>query len=112
MFNFAFANYESKVYLDGTSKLDNVKVSGGKQDSVEIAAEGKLLAFGKKGSVEYKVEIQLPNCVKAPVKQGDTVGKAVLKDSQENVVSEVNLLAKTSVNAKSYWDFVKDLVAD
>ena len=112
MFNYAFANYESKVYLDGSSKLDNVKVSGGKQDSVELTTEGKLIAFGKKGNVDYKVEVELPEAIKAPVKQGDTVGTAVLKDTNGNVVSQVNLLAKTDVNAKSYWDYVKDLVSD
>ena len=112
MFNYAFANYESKVYLDGNSKVDNLSVSGGKQDSVEVVAEGKLIAFGKKGSVDYQVEVELPESVKAPVKQGDTVGAAMLKDSQGNVVAQVNLVAKHDVNAKSYWDYVKDLVAN
>ena len=112
MFNYAFANYESKVYLDRNIKLDNVNVTGGKQDSVEIAAESKLIAFGKKGNVDYKVEFELPEAVKAPVKQGDAVGTAVLKDANGNVVSTVNLLAKNDVNAKTYWDYVKDLVAD
>ncbi|MCH5151198.1 MAG: D-alanyl-D-alanine carboxypeptidase [Clostridiales bacterium] len=112
MFNYAFANYESKVYLDGKSKIDNVYVSGGKQDSVEVVAEGKLVSFGKKGNADCQVEVELPESVKAPVKQGDVVGTATLKDGQGNVVAQVNLLAKNDVNAKTYWDYLKDLVAN
>ncbi|MCH5153418.1 MAG: D-alanyl-D-alanine carboxypeptidase [Clostridiales bacterium] len=112
MFNYAFANYESKVYVDGNTKLEGVAVQGGKQDTLEVVAESKLIAFGKKGSVDYKVQIELPEKVKAPVAQGDVIGIAKLVDSNENVVGQVNLLAKNDVAAKSYWDYVKDIVRE
>lgn len=110
MFNYAFANFESKVYLDGNTKLDSVAVQGGKQDSIDVTAESKLIAFGKKGSVDYEVQIELPETVKAPISQGDVVGTAQLKDAQGKVVSQVNLLAKCSVEAKTYWDYVHDII--
>ena len=112
MFNYAFANYESKVYVDGNTKLDSVAIQGGKQDTVDVVAENKLVAFGKKGNVDYQVQVELPEKVKAPVKQGDVVGIAKLLDSNENVVGQVNLLAKSDVAAKSYWDYVKDIVRE
>lgn len=110
MFNYAFANYESKVYVDGNTKLDSVVVQGGKQDTLDVVAENKLVAFGKKGNVDYEVQVELPESIKAPVKQGDVVGIAKLLDSNKNVVGQVNLLAKNDVAAKSYWDYVKDIV--
>ncbi|MCH5156922.1 MAG: D-alanyl-D-alanine carboxypeptidase [Clostridiales bacterium] len=112
MFNYAFANYESKVYVDGNTKLENVAVQGGKQDTLELAAEGKLTAFGKKGSVDYNVQVELPEKVKAPVSQGDVVGIAKLVDANGAVVGQINIVAKTNVESKSYWDYVKDLVRE
>ena len=112
MFNYAFANYESKVYVDINTKLDSVAIQGGKQDTVDVVAESKLMAFGKKGNVDYKVQIELPEKVKAPISQGDVVGTAKLLDANENVVGQVNLLAKSDVVAKSYWDYVQDLVRE
>ncbi len=112
MFNYAFANYESKVYLDRNSSLDKIAVQGGKEKSVEVQAEGKLLAFGKKGGVDFNVKVNLPEYVKAPVKSGDCLGNAVLLDKEGGVVSEVNLVAKTDVEAKTYWDYVKDIVCE
>ena len=110
MFNYAFANYESKVYVDGNTKLDSVAVQGGKQDTLDVVAENKLVAFGKKGNVDFEVQVELPESIKAPVKQGDVVGIAKLLDSNKNVVGQVNLLAKNDVAAKSYWDYIKDIV--
>ena len=110
MFNYAFANYESKVYIDANTKIEKVAVQGGKQDTLEVVAENKLVAFGKKGNVDYKVQVELPQKVKAPVSKGDVVGTASLVDANGNVVGHVNLLAKNDVAAKSYWDYVKDIV--
>lgn len=112
MFNFAFANYESKVYLDTNADLGEIAVQGGKQDSVGLVAENKLTAFGKKGSVDYKVELDVAEQIKAPVVSGTVVGTAKLIDADGNVVSQVNVLTKSDVNAKSYWDYVEDLLTN
>ena len=112
MFNYAFANYESKVYLQQNAAVGNVAVQGGKQAFVEAVAENKLLAFGKKGSTDCQVNLELLDCVKAPVSAGDVVGTATLTNSNGKVLGQVNLLAKTDVAAKSYWDYVKELLAD
>ena len=110
MFNYAFANYESKVYLDSNTQFDSVSVQGGKQDSVEVAPDGRLFAFGKKGSSAYEVEVSLCEKVQAPVSKGQVVGTAQLKNSQGEVVSQINLLAQSDVLAKTYWDYVKEIV--
>ena len=111
LFNYAFANYETKVYLGCDGKLDNVTVCGGKQASVEVAPREKLTAFGKKGSVDYSVNIQPYAEVKAPVAKGDVVGTVQLVDMQGNVVKQTDLLAKQDVKAKTYWDYLQQIVA-
>ena len=112
MFNYAFANYESKIYLQQNANVGNVTVQGGKQDCVEVVADGKLLAFGNKGTDACQVAIELEDSVKAPVSHGDVLGTATLTDGNGKVVGQVNLIAKNDVAAKSYWDYVKELLAD
>ncbi|MCH5159301.1 MAG: D-alanyl-D-alanine carboxypeptidase [Clostridiales bacterium] len=112
MFNYAFANYESKIYLQEQASVESVTVQGGKEDVVEVVADGKLLAFGKKGNSDCQVSIELQKSVKAPVARGDVLGTATLTDSNGKVVGQVNLVAKTDVAAKSYWDYVKELLTD
>lgn len=112
MFNFAFANYESKVYLDKSTNLGQIAIQGGKQDSVDLVVENNLTAFGKKGSVDYKVELEVADKVKAPIESGIEVGVAKLVDTNGNVVSQVNVLTKSAVEAKTYWDYVEDLLTN
>lgn len=109
MFNFAFANYESRVYVDKNSNVGEVSVSGGKQKTVTVNAADKLTAFGKKGSVEYTVEYELDAYVKAPLKCGDKAGTAKLLDKNGNVVKQIDVVVACDVEAKSYWDYVKEL---
>lgn len=112
MFNYAFANYESKLYLEQNAKVGDVAVDGGKAASVEAIADGKLLAFGKKGNDDCQVTVELLDSVKAPVSRGDVVGTATLTNSAGAVIGQVNLVAKSDIAAKSYWDYVKDLVTE
>ena len=112
MFNYAFANYESKVYLDIDSTQGEVAVQGGKKNTVPIRSNGKLEAFGKKGSMDYNIVADIPECVKAPVSEGDRIGVARLCDKNGNTVKEVDLVASCSVEAKTYWDYLQQIVTE
>ncbi len=111
MFNYAFANYQSKTMLDKTD-VSSVKVEGGKQSSVEIVPTDKLLAFGKKGECSYTLQMDVPQTICAPVQKGQVVGKAHLMDEKGNAVRSVDLVASYTVEQKSYWDYVGDLLAN
>ena len=110
MFNFAFANYQNNVYLDDNSRLEKVAVDGGKQASVEIAPQRKLFRFGKKGAQDCTVELHCDEKLRAPVAKGQKVGVARLLDGNGNVVDEVDLVAKQDVAAKTYWDYVQEIL--
>lgn len=112
MFNYAFSNYENKVYVDKNSDIGEIDVIGGKSDTAKLVATDKLFAFGKKGNVEYTVEYEIDATVKAPAKQGDIVGKAKLLDSSGSVVKEIPVAIKNNVEAKTYWDYVKDIATN
>lgn len=111
MFNYAFANYESKVYVNKGASVGEVCVLGGKQSEVEVQALDKLVAFGKKGSEDCSVEYELEASVKAPVKKGDKVGVAKLLDKSGNIVEQVDVGVSCDIEAKTYWDYVKELAS-
>ena len=109
MFNYAFANYEQKVYLADNEKVGDIDVVGGKAKSAEVVSDGQLTFFGKKGQSACTVTVEQLDHIQAPVRKGDTVGTArLLRDGEE--VATVKLVAACGVEAKSYMDYVKEIV--
>lgn len=111
MFNYAFANYQSHVYMT-SADVQQLAVDGGKQQTVDIAPIEKLIAFGKKGQTDLTLSYDLPQSIKAPIQKGQVVGQANLVDKGGNVVKSVDLVATCDVQNKTYWDYVKDIVTE
>lgn len=111
MFNYAFANYESKVYVNRGANIGEIQVTGGKEHSIQIEAADKLVAFGKKGISDCTVEYEIDANVKAPAKKGDKVGVAKLLDGAGTTLKEVDVVVSSDVAAKTYWDYVKDFIS-
>lgn len=109
MFNYAFANYEQKVYLADNEKVGDIDVVGGKAKSAEVVSDGQLTFFGKKGQSACTVTMEQLDHIQAPVRKGDIIGTArLLRDGEE--VASVKLVAACGVEAKSYLDYVKEIV--
>lgn len=109
MFNYAFANYEQKVYLADNEKVGDIHVVGGKAKSAEVVSDGQLTFFGKKGQSACTVTVEQLDYIQAPVRKGDIIGTArLLRDGEE--VASVKLVAACGVEAKSYMDYVKEIV--
>lgn len=108
MFNYAFGAFENKILLDTQTPVENdVKVTRGKTDSVEIVPVRNVTVFMKRGeesSVEYRLE--LPDKIKAPLKAQQSVGKVVVIKNGE-VVDEVELVVKTDVDKATLLDMIK-----
>lgn len=109
MFNYAFANYEQKVYLVDNEKVGDIDVVGGKAKSAEVVSDGQLTFFGKKGQSACTVTVEQLDHIQAPVRKGDIIGTArLLRDGEE--VASVKLVAACGVEAKSYLDYVKEII--
>lgn len=109
MFNYAFANYEQKVYLAANEKVGDIDVVGGKAKSAEVVSDGQLTFFGKKGQSACTVTVEQLDHIQAPVRKGDIIGTArLLRDGEE--VASVKLVAACGVEAKSYLDYVKEII--
>ncbi len=110
LFDYGFANYQSKPFLKKGEKInEEVSVSGGKSDTVKAEAEQNLNLFGKKGEQKGELVIELERNVKAPVTKGDVVGKAYIKDG-ETVLKEVNLVATETIEKANYFDSLNNII--
>lgn len=110
MFNYGFANYETKVFLDKDQTAAEVNVVGGKSKTVNAVAEKRLAVCCEKGKEsDYQVIIDCQS-VKAPLSANTVLGKATLVDTKGKEVMSTNIVAKTDIAAKTYFDYVDEII--
>lgn len=110
LFNFGFANYHSKVYLKkGDDIKEKATVLGAKNKTADIVAQDKLIVFGKKGETFGDLVVEINEKIKAPVKQGDVLGRAYVKKDNK-IVAETNLIAKYDVEKAGFFDNIKEFI--
>lgn len=104
LFNYGFANYESKKIVDSTLPAMSLKVNKGKVDNVDIYANEDYAVVVKKGDAHnYEVTYDSPNKISAPTREGDIVGKAIIS-KEGNVVKEIDLEVRANIDALSLKD--------
>lgn len=104
LFNYGFANYESKKIVDSTLPALSLKVNKGKVDSADIYANEDYAVVVKKGDAHnYEVIYDSPNKISAPTREGDIVGKAIIS-KEGSVVKEIELEVRTNIDALSLKD--------
>ena len=107
LFNYGFANFENKQILFKNEPIsDAVKVKNGKIDSTYIGAENNFYVLNKKGeNHDVSFEFDIPNSIKAPIKQGDVVGKCLII-KQGKVIAEENLIALSNIDKQNFKDIL------
>lgn len=107
LFNYAFNNYKKVVLLNSGAPLSvDVKVSGGKKDKLSVISKSELSVLQAKGEANCKLEYNIPESVKAPIKCGDKIGEVyAVVDGQKVAVGEV--IAAEEIKKASIWDYVK-----
>ena len=104
LFNYGFANFESKSILDSRSPVMNLPINKGKADNIDVFAERGFSTVVKKGGQhEFEVTFENPSKISAPTQNGMTVGKAIIS-KQGTVVDEINLIVKENVEKLSLKD--------
>lgn len=104
LFNYGFANYESKKIVDSALPAMSLKVNKGKVDSADIYVNEDYAVVVKKGDAHnYEVTYDSPNKISAPTREGDIVGKAIIS-KEGNVVKEIDLEVRANIDALSLKD--------
>lgn len=96
LFNYGFANYETKMLINDDSPVTVYKFKNA-LNQVSIFPEKEISVFlGKNEQFEFSTDYEIYDNIKAPIKQGDVVGKMFVFDKNNLVVDEVNLISGES----------------
>lgn len=110
LFNYGFANYENKTLVSNQTELKTISVNRGKVNHVDVYAEEEFSAVVKKGSKDnFEITTQIPDCVSAPLANGESVGKLIVSKNG-NVVKEINIVVKIDLEKMSLLDGVSKIV--
>lgn len=107
LFNYGFANYENKQILFKNKPIgDAVKVKNGKETETYVGAENNVYVLNKKGeNDDVSIKFDIPTSIKAPLKQGEVVGKCLII-KQGKVIKEENLVSLNNVPKQKFNDIL------
>lgn len=112
LLNYGFANYETREILSGEKHLEErLNVLGGKCEDISLRPEkgySRLTRKGEKGT-EPEIIVELNEKVKAPLAEGDVVGKIKIVCAGE-VLAEINAVAAESVEKAGWLDGIKTII--
>ncbi len=103
LLDFGFANYG--IYEAPADKLEPLSVKGANEDHVSISHGGVCALLEKSKIKDVRYEIELPEYIAAPVKQGDTVGKVIFYCENEKI-GTVDIVADCTVEKISYFQML------
>lgn len=106
LYNYAYANFESKKIISKGDCVGDIPVVGGKAESVSLGyVDDFMLTLPRVGEKEYSLDINLPEKISAPIMDGDVLGEVIimLNDSE---VGRVNIVAMETVMHQTYKDIV------
>ncbi|WP_026689400.1 D-alanyl-D-alanine carboxypeptidase family protein [Alteribacter aurantiacus] len=108
MLDYAYSQYQVHKQYDRGTVIDQVKVNKGSKSKVDAATAENVSMLTKKGqSLDGATEeVSWNKDVKAPLKEGDTVGKLTVK-LDGKTLSEVSLVLTEDVDEASLWQFIK-----
>ncbi len=110
LLEFGFRFFETHKLYDAGSVLAESRVWKGTKNVVPAGILDDLYVTVQKGHYkQLKGLMELDKSIDAPVKRGDRVGTAIIKDG-DIIVKEEPLLALDAVDAGGFWSKVTDSV--
>lgn len=108
MLDYAFSQYQTHPMFERNDVMGSVKISKGKNKTVDVVTSEPISLLTKKGEniddVSQKVTVH--KGLKAPIKKGDPVGELVIEKDGEKLIQSP-LVAKENIDQASWWDLFK-----
>ena len=108
LLNYGFSNYA--LYHAEPQSLGDIKVVGGKQDSVGATCNGISLLVKKSEVGKITVADSLPESVSAPVEKGEKIGERTYY-SGESVLGKSDIILDESVERIGFWGVFSKLLS-
>lgn len=110
LLEYGFRFFETYKLYDAGAVLADARIWKGTKDTVPAGITEDFYVTVQKGHYnQLKGLMELDNTIDAPVKRGDKLGNAIIKDG-DIIVSEVPLVALDNVDAGGFWSKVTDSV--
>lgn len=110
LLEFGFRLYETHKLYDKGSVLADARIWKGNKSTVPAGIIDDFYVTVEKGHYkQLKGLMELDGSLDAPIKRGDVVGTAIIKDG-DTIVHQVPLLALDAVDAGGFWSKVTDSV--
>ncbi|MEE9326784.1 MAG: D-alanyl-D-alanine carboxypeptidase family protein [Cocleimonas sp.] len=110
LLEFGFRLFETHKLYDAGSVLADARIWKGTKDTVPAGIMEDFYVTVQKGHYkQLKGLMKLDGSLDAPVKRGDVIGTAVIKDG-DLIVHKVPLLALDTVDSGGFWSKVTDSV--
>ncbi len=108
LFNYAFSQYVNYPIYKTGDKIGEMKVEKGEQDTVPLIAKYPYSVLLKKGEAKDQIrhELQLEPNLKAPIHQGQSVGKLVVYRGDQ-VLEEFKIDAPAEIGKAGWWTMMK-----
>ena len=111
MLDDGFSRYRSTLFVDPNAVFW-IPVQNGTKKALSAAPVSGILYVTEIGADEtFRVEVSLPDSVRAPVSAGDAIGTATLFRNGEPVCT-VPIVAAESADTRGFFDFLRRAVSD
>ena len=112
LLSYGFNNFENKQIVDVCTPVGEIEVLKSKTKMVEVFANEDYYAINKKGeTAEFEFILEIPEKIKAPIHQGDNVGKLkVIKNGA--TVKEIDIVVLEEVEKMRYIDGLKEVISN
>lgn len=108
MFDYAFSQYETKPIYKKGEMVGEAVIQKGEKRTVKTKTMNPVSILMKRGSKmeDVKTEITYETPLKAPIKEGDKIGKITVYEKGKKV-SEIDLVATETVGPATWWTLFK-----
>ncbi|WP_280768306.1 D-alanyl-D-alanine carboxypeptidase family protein [Salipaludibacillus daqingensis] len=108
MFDYAYSQFKLHTIYQTSDVLGKARVDKGEEKEVDVTMEEPLSILLKKGeNIDGMTEkLTISDEVKAPVQQGDYLGKVELEKDGKVIISN-DLVASESIDQASIWKLMK-----
>ena len=103
LLEYGFRFYSTQEVIKKDNALKDVDVWGGKKNLVSLGAENNIkLTLPRTTFKNITISYDFQNNLRAPIKEGQTLGTLVIKDGEKTLHTE-NLVALNDVEAKGFF---------
>ena len=103
LLEYGFRFYSTQEVIKKDNALKDVDVWGGKKNLVSLGSENNIkLTLPRTTFKNITISYDFQNNLRAPIKEGQTLGTLVIKDGEKTLHTE-NLVALNDVEAKGFF---------